>query len=110
MVFTNMSKHFCATRPEAIIVCPDRAQGGNKVRISYNKLWHLMLDKEMNKADLKRATGISTASIAKLRKGENVTTDILVKICEALECELSEIMELAHDEPIKANGRKLTNG
>jgi DNA-binding Xre family transcriptional regulator len=57
-----------------------------------------MLDKDMNKVALKRATGISTASIAKLGKGENVTTDILVKICEALDCELDEIMELAHDE------------
>ena len=76
------------------------------MRISYNKLWHLMLDKEMNKADLKRATGISTASIAKLGKGENVTTDILVKICGALDCELNEIMELAHeDERTKQSGR-----
>jgi len=80
------------------------------VRISYNKLWHLMLDKEMNKADLKRATGISTASIAKLGKGENVTTDILVKICAALDCELSDIMELAHEEQAKPSRRKLTNG
>ena len=53
----------------------------------------------MNKAALKRATGISTASIAKLGKGENVTTDILVRICEALNCELHDIMELAHEEP-----------
>lgn len=69
------------------------------MRISYNKLWHLMLDKKMNKTDLKRATGISTASIAKLGKGENVTTDILVKICEALHCELHDIMELVHESP-----------
>lgn len=67
------------------------------MKISYNKLWHLMLDKKMNKADLKRATGISTASIAKLGKGENVTTDILVKICKALNCELNDIMELSRE-------------
>ena len=78
------------------------------MRISYNKLWHLMLDKQMNKADLKRATGISTASIAKLGKGENVTTDILVKICEALDCELSDIMELAHDDDNIKPGRRKT--
>lgn len=78
------------------------------MRISYNKLWHLMLDKKMNKADLKRATGISTASIAKLGKGENVTTNILIKICEALECELSDIMELtSDDEHSKANKGKV---
>ena len=66
-----------------------------------------MLDKQMNKADLKRATGISTASIAKLSKGENITTDILVKICKALDCELNDIMELARDdERTKSSRRK----
>lgn len=67
------------------------------MKISYNKLWHVMLDKKMNKADLRRATGISTASIAKLGKGENVTTDILIKICAALDCDLHDIMELSHE-------------
>lgn len=68
------------------------------MNISYNKLWHLMLDKKMNKQDLKRATGISTASIAKLGKGENITTDILVKICKALDCELEDIMQLSRED------------
>jgi len=67
-------------------------------KISYNKLWHLMLDKKMNRQDLKKATGISTASIAKLNKGENITTDILVKICVALDCDITEIMELVENE------------
>ena len=62
--------------------------------ISYNKLWHLLIDKKMNKQDLKRASGISTASIAKLGKGENITTDVLIKICKALDCDLHDIMEL----------------
>lgn len=52
----------------------------------------------MKKADLKRATGISTATIAKLDKGQNVTTDILIRICEALDCELSDIMELSQED------------
>lgn len=65
------------------------------MKISYTRLWHLMLDKKMNKADLKRITGISTATIAKLDKGQNVTTDILVRICKALDCKLSDIMELS---------------
>ncbi len=102
MACINMSKHPGAILTQAIIVYPASGeQGGSKVRISYNKLWHLMLDKEMNKADLKRATGISTASIAKLGKGENVTTDILVKICEALNCELHDIMELSREDENK---------
>lgn len=63
------------------------------LRISYNKLWKMLIDKNMNKQDLKNATGISSASIAKLGKGENITTDILLKICEVLDCRLEDIME-----------------
>ena len=63
------------------------------LRISYNKLWKMLIDKNMNKQDLKNATRISSASIAKLGKGENITTDILLKICEAMDCKLEDIME-----------------
>lgn len=62
--------------------------------ISYNKLRKLLIDKKMNKRDLKRVSGISTASIAKLGKGENITTDVLLKICKALECDIADIMEI----------------
>lgn len=67
------------------------------VRISYNKLWKMLIDKEMQKRDLQEAAGISSASIAKLGKGENITTDILLKICEALNCDLNDIMETKRD-------------
>ena len=67
------------------------------LRISYNKLWKMLIDKNMNKQDLKNATGISSASIAKLGKGENITTDILLKICESLDCKLEDIMETIND-------------
>ena len=63
------------------------------MRISYNRLWKLLIDKGMNRQDLRRATGISPASIAKLGKGENITTDILLKICVALNCNIEDIME-----------------
>lgn len=63
------------------------------MRISYNKLWKLLIDKEMNKRDLKEVAGVSSASIAKLGKCENVTTDVLLKICEALNVHLEDIME-----------------
>ncbi len=63
--------------------------------ISYDRLWKLLIDKKMNKQDLKKVTGLSSATIAKLGKGANVTTDVLIKICEALECGLEDIMELA---------------
>lgn len=67
------------------------------LRISYNKLWKMLIDKNMNKQDLKNVTGISSASIAKLGKGENITTDILLKICEAMDCKLEDIMETVQD-------------
>ena len=67
------------------------------MRITYKKLWKLLIDREMNKQDLKAITGISSASVAKLGKGENITTDVLVRICEGLGCKLDEIMELEED-------------
>lgn len=67
------------------------------MRISYNKLWKLLIDKEMNKNDLKIASGISSASIAKLGKCENITTDVLLKICVALNVHLEDIMETIDD-------------
>ena len=62
--------------------------------VSYKKLWKLLIDKNLKKKDLRAATGISSASMAKLGKNENVTTDVLVRICTALECDLADIMEL----------------
>jgi DNA-binding Xre family transcriptional regulator len=67
--------------------------------ISYNKLWKMLIDRKMNRQDLKRISGISTASIAKLGKGENITTDILLKICKALNCDITDIMEIEKDAP-----------
>jgi putative transcriptional regulator len=67
------------------------------MRISYNKLWKLMIDKNMNKQDLKKVSGISSASVAKLGKGDNITTDILIRICTALDCDIADIMEIVND-------------
>lgn len=63
------------------------------MRISYNKLWKLLIDKNMKKSDLKERAGISSASIAKLGKGDNITTDVLLRICEAMDCHLEDILE-----------------
>jgi putative transcriptional regulator len=65
--------------------------------VSYKKLWKLLIDKDMKKKDLREAAGISTSSMAKLGKNENVTTDVLVKICKALKCDISDIMEIVDD-------------
>ena len=66
--------------------------------VSYKKLWKLLIDKDMKKKDLLAAAGISWATITKLSKGENVNTDILVRICTALGCDLGDIMELVPEE------------
>ena len=63
--------------------------------ITYKKLWKLLIDKDMLKKDLQQKAGISSASITKLGKNENVNTDILEKICIALGCDISDIMEIS---------------
>lgn len=62
--------------------------------ISYKKLWKLLIDKDMKKKDLQKAAGISSTSITKLGKNENVNTEILEKICLSLQCDISDIMEI----------------
>ena len=65
--------------------------------ISYKKLWKLLIDKDMRKEDLRLKAGISTNTMAKLGKNENVNTDILVKICSALNCDIADIMEITEE-------------
>lgn len=65
--------------------------------VSYKKLWKLLIDKDMKRKDLREATGISTASMAKLSKNENLTTDVLLRICDTLKCDISDIMEVSLD-------------
>ena len=62
--------------------------------VSYKKLWKILIDRDMKKKDLCIAAGISHASMAKLGKNENVTTDVLIKICTALNCDIGDIMEV----------------
>lgn len=61
---------------------------------SYKKLWKLLIDKDMKKEDLRKAAGITTTAMAKLGRNETVHMDILLKICKALECDISDIMEI----------------
>ncbi|MEG2012905.1 MAG: helix-turn-helix transcriptional regulator [Anaerovoracaceae bacterium] len=63
------------------------------MHLSYEKLWHILLDKHMTREALRKQCGISSNTIAKLGKGQNVTTDVLLKICEALKCHLNDIVE-----------------
>lgn len=64
------------------------------MHISYKKLWKLLIDRDLKKKDLCEMAGISSASMAKLGKNENINTSILVRICEALDCDTSDIMEI----------------
>ena len=65
--------------------------------MSYNKLWKLLIDKKMKKSDLRKKAGISSSSLAKLTKDENVTTEVLAKICKELKCDIADIMEFVPD-------------
>jgi len=69
----------------------------NDMGANYKKLWKLLIDKDMKKKDLMRVAQISATSVSKLTKGENIQTDILVKICVALQCDFSDIMEMDSD-------------
>jgi DNA-binding Xre family transcriptional regulator len=65
--------------------------------ISYKKLWKLLIDRDMKKKDLQKLAGVSSASITKLAKNQNVNTEVLDKICMALGCDTSDIMEIVPD-------------
>ena len=62
--------------------------------VSYKKLWKLLIDKEIKKKDLSAMAGVSPATITKMGKGGHVTTEVLLKICTALECQIDEIIEI----------------
>jgi putative transcriptional regulator len=68
------------------------------MKTSYKKLWKLLIDRDMTKTDLRKAAGISSSSLAKLSKDENVTTDILMRICSALNVGLNDIVEAVKED------------
>ena len=61
--------------------------------VNYNKLWKLLIDKNLTKKQLSEAAGLSSSTMAKLKKGENLTTDVLCRFCKTLECDFKDIME-----------------
>ena len=65
-----------------------------KMEASYKKLWKLLIDRDMSKTDLRLKAGISTMALAKLGKNENVSMDVLKKICKALDCNIGDIMDM----------------
>lgn len=72
--------------------------GDFDMAVSYKKLWKLLIDKDMNKEDLRKAAGITTTAMAKLGRNEDVKTSVLLKICNVLQCDISDIMEIVNQE------------
>ena len=66
--------------------------------VNYNKLWKKLIDLEMSRTEMRLKAGISTKQLAKLDKNENVNTEILVKICQALRCNVDEIMDIVEQK------------
>lgn len=64
------------------------------MEVSYKKLWKLLIDKDMKKKDLQANAGISWATVTKLSKGETVSMEVLMKICQTLDCNIGDIMDL----------------
>ena len=69
----------------------------SKIMVSYNRLWKLMIDKNINKSQLREKAGISTNAVAKLGKNEPVSMETLSKICSAMQCNVGDIMEFNED-------------
>ena len=68
------------------------------MKLSYKKLWVMLVERDMKKTEFAKKAGISSASMGKLGKGANITTDVLVKICEELKCDISDIVEIVPDD------------
>ena len=71
---------------------------------SYKKLWKMLIDKDMTKGDLTRVAGVSTSTVSKLAKGDNVNTDVLLRICHALNCDISDIVEVSKEKEENSDG------
>ena len=70
----------------------------NAMAMNYNKLWKLLIDRNLIKKDLREMAGLSTNVIAKMGKGGDVSTEVLRKICKALDCKIEDIVEIVQDE------------
>ena len=80
--------------------------GEHDMRVSYKKLWKLLIDKDMTKGQMRQKSGITTNSLAKLGKDENVSTEVLCKICKVLDCSIEDIIEIIPDEEEQSHGER----
>ena len=75
--------------------------------VNYKRLWKLLIDKDLKKKDLAKLANISNTSISKMGRNENVTMDVLVKICSALNCRIEDIVEIVNDDTNETAGNSL---
>lgn len=68
------------------------------MRVCYDKLWKLLIDKKMNKGDLRVKAGMGPSTLAKLGKEEKISMDVIMRICEVLNCDVGDIMEILPDK------------
>ena len=78
----------------------------NNMHISYKPLWHTLLERDMRKEDLRLAAGLTSNMIANMGKGEHISMKTLLRICEALNCEITDVIELVSDEPASTGGKE----
>ena len=76
------------------------------MHISYKPLWHTLVERNMRKEDLRLAAGLTTNMIANMGKGEHISMKTLQRICEALNCEITDVIELVSDEPASTGGKE----
>ncbi len=72
------------------------------MKVNYNKLWKMLIDLNMSKTQLRKQAGVTTNALAKMGKNENVSTEVLCKICNVLSCQIEDIMELVETEDCKS--------
>ena len=80
--------YLCALKSEEVL----------EMAVSYNKLWKLLVDKKMSKADLRKAAGIAPNTMTKMRRDEEVSLDVLGRICAVLNVNIGDIMDFVHEE------------
>ena len=76
------------------------------MHISYQPLWNTLKERGMRKEDLRLAAGLTTNMIANMGKGEHISMKTLLRICEALNCEITDVIELVPDEPASTGGKE----
>ena len=86
-----------------IISMTSRTNGDSAMQVSYDKLWKLLIDKKMNRSDLKRLAGISFNVLAKMGKNEFISMESLCKICDALSCNISDVVDFVTSTETNAN-------